>query len=295
MSKFKLFQQFLELQPQARPGICTILVGVTIFIFSLVFTLAVSTSRKVDDADRISTVNWLVFAIMAVSVITSLVGSLQLYLYFNAGKQRRQKAKQRPRENGLKLSASHEDGRTDYITQTTAVDGTEVASLRVTHTGYRIFCKFRDPLVLRTPTDISFKCKFEFPTAAEATATATETCEDNSKLKVPGSGGGQPTPLPTPLPKLLPPLLLLEKKPTTPFSEATAVLVTGGNQVSVLPDLKWSVVDSSSHQREEGKEAPLSPVQKRRNSSVELPLAGVEVDGVVLRLVTDESREESEA
>ena len=58
----------------------------------------------------------------------------------------------------------------------------------------------------------------------------------------------------------------------------------------------WDVLDCEEEEQISGICRTLCDAKAANSySSVELPLAGVEVDGVVLRLVTDESREESEA
>lgn len=189
MARIKTVQRFLEHQPQARPGICTILVGLTIFTLGLLLSFL----GKIQP-------HWVAYSLVGVGLLVTFIGSLQLFLYFH-NVNTKQQQRGNPTVASMENGKSPDDRRSDTIAlsaagrleldpeicdQTVANNngggdslappphnhhkGASLEGSYVTQ-AYKIFLRFRDPLVLRTPTVINFKCEFEFPDGVDTTSS----------------------------------------------------------------------------------------------------------------------------
>jgi len=164
LGKIYSFKSFLQHKPQARPGICTLAVGICLLLTALLILIVTSS--------RIS----LVWFFIAFGSVVAVIGVLQIFMFFRRGSSsliRHQDCSFKETFISLPLfsSASRrydvENVCTEACTEDTKNDVTETANDNCdaikTTKGYEIFKRFRDPLVLRTPTWINFKCELEFP------------------------------------------------------------------------------------------------------------------------------------
>jgi len=192
MARIKTFQRFLENQPQARPGICTILVGLTLFTFGLVLTLLGAINP-----------NWTSLSFVVIGLIVTFVGSFQLFLYFHNVNEKRHQINRiengDQRSDTIALATSskysfdsnfHLSNGPSFSCQNNGMELKNKIDSNYITQAYKIFLRFQDPLVLRTPTIIIQNCKFEFPqteidlkSSSSSNADELETISEVSKMQ----------------------------------------------------------------------------------------------------------------
>ena len=168
------FKTFLQRKPHARPGICTVAVGLSLVIASVL--LLIVTSRNV-----------VAVSVALLGSLVVLVGVAQIFLFFRRGSSSLDCASQNCglKENCVFSSASRRYGDAENVVCTEACSIDDVKNHDASQEncdvmkGVEIFRRFRDPLVLRTPTSINFKCQLEFP--ANIVLSFPPKCEYESR------------------------------------------------------------------------------------------------------------------
>ena len=144
------FKTFLQRKPHARPAICTAATGLSLVVASVILLIVTS-------------LNVVAVTMALLGSLVVLVGVAQIFLFFRRGSS----SLLPPDDCGFKescvfSSASRRYGDAENVVRTEACTDDVKDDCDVTR-GVEIFRRFRDPLVLRTPTSINFKCQLEFP------------------------------------------------------------------------------------------------------------------------------------
>ena len=156
---------YLEKTPKARPGICTVIVGITLFFTAIVLALV-----------NVFSPNWVSFVLIGAALMVILIGSIKLFSIL----RKSSKVKENVTDTDKKMdSISIDSGcksqrlelADDRKTETSNYNLLQVPPKALAKTlplknhdvAYEIFNKYGDPLVLRTPTMIEYKCLLEFP------------------------------------------------------------------------------------------------------------------------------------
>ena len=156
---------YLEKTPKARPGICTVIVGITLFFTAIVLALV-----------NVFSPNWVSFILIGAAVMIILIGSIKLFLILRKSSKVKEiftdaddKIESYSIDSGCKPQRLElaDDIKTEASNYNLlqVPPKTLAKTLPVKHhdVAYEIFNKYGDPLVLRTPTMIEYKCLLEFP------------------------------------------------------------------------------------------------------------------------------------
>ena len=144
------FKTFLQRKPHARPAICTAATGLSLVVASVILLIVTS-------------LNVVAVTMALLGSLVVLVGVAQIFLFFRRGSSSLLLSDDCGfKERCVFSSASRRHGDAENVLCTEACTDDVKDDCDVTK-GVEIFRRFRDPLVLRTPTSINFKCQLEFP------------------------------------------------------------------------------------------------------------------------------------
>lgn len=164
--QFYRTRMYLEKTPKARPGICTVIVGITLFFVAIVLALV-----------NVFSPSWISFILIGSAVMIILIGSIKLFKLLRKNskiKENVQDNKKTEKADSISIDSGCKSQRLELIgdTKTETVNynllqvpqKTLTKNLSFKHDiAHEIFNKYGDPLVLRTPTMIEYKCLLEFP------------------------------------------------------------------------------------------------------------------------------------